>query len=329
MSFISNANTKGRNGVLRISADGLQNLTIFGFLVIVIIMAILIEPKFLGPQNISNVLMQISNIVIVSSLVTMVLNTGNLDLSVGGVGAMGGVLYAWFAREGISVPVSIIIALVGGCLIGLSSGFFISRFRIPSFLITMSTMYLARGIAYIGAEGSVITSGLPGNFSLIGEKFLGPIPMPIIYAFVFFLFSMFIQNKTLLGKKAYAIGSNIKTAEFSGIDIQKVVIPLYMLTGLAAAFVGVVVSARFNQADCTILPGFEFDVVIATVLGGTNITGGKGTILGMLMGSLILGILTNVLNMMGVILYYQYVFKGVLLIVAIVYNNAIRKVVRI
>jgi ribose/xylose/arabinose/galactoside ABC-type transport system permease subunit len=322
-------NPKRKKGVFKLSADGLQNLTIFSLLVIVITIAIIAEPKFLGMQNISNVLIQISNIVLVSSLVTMVLNTGNLDLSVSGVGAMGGVLYAWFAREGVSVPLSIIIALVSGCLIGFSNGFFISRFGIPSFIITISTMYIARGIAYIGAEGSVITSGLPGSFSLIGEKFLGPIPLPIVYAFVFFIISLFVQNRTLLGKKAYAIGSNIKTAAYSGINIQKVIIPLYTLTGFAAAFVGVVVSARFNQADCTILPGFETDVIIASILGGTDINGGRGTILGMLMGALILGILTNVLNMMGVILYYQYVLKGILLIVGIVFNNTIRKTARI
>jgi ribose transport system permease protein len=102
-----------------------------------------------------------------------------------------------------------------------------------------------------------------------------------------------------------------------------------MFAGLAAAFAGVVVSARFNQADCRILPGFEIDVVIAAVLGGTNINGGRGTVFGTLMGALIIGILTNVLNMMGVILYYQYVVKGIILIVAIVFNNAVRRTVKI
>lgn len=314
---------------LKLGADGMQNLTIFGLLVVLIIVASIIEPKFLGIQNISNVLMQISSIVIVSSVITMVLNTGNLDLSVGGVGAMAGVLYAVFARAGLSVPLSATLAILSGGVIGLSNGLIISSFRIPSFIVTIATMYIARGIAFIGAEGSVITSGLPGNFSNLGEKFLGPVPLPLLYALGFILLFIFMQNKTVLGKMAYAIGANIKTSDYSGISIRKVVTSIYTLAGLSAAFAGVVVSARFNQADCRILPGFEIDVVIASVLGGTNINGGRGTVVGMLIGALILGILTNVLNMMGLILYYQYVVKGVLLVIAIVYNNAMRKAIRI
>jgi ribose/xylose/arabinose/galactoside ABC-type transport system permease subunit len=170
---------------------------------------------------------------------------------------------------------------------------------------------------------------LPGDFSNLGEKFLGPVPLPLVYALGFILLFIFMQNKTVLGKMAYAIGANIKTSDYSGISIRKVVTSIYTLAGLAAAFAGVVVSARFNQADCRILPGFEIDVVIASVLGGTNINGGRGTVVGMLIGALILGILTNVLNMMGLILYYQYVVKGVLLVIAIVYNNAMRKAIRI
>ena len=314
---------------LKLSSDALQNLTIFGLLVVLVIIASIIEPKFLGVQNLSNVLMQISSIVMVSSVITLVLNTGNLDLSVGGVGAMAGVLYAVFARDGLPIMQSAILAVLLGGLVGFINGSLISTLRLPSFIITIATMYIARGIAFIGAEGSVITSGLPGSFGNLGEAFLGPVPIPLVYALLFFIVFLFIQNKTVLGKQAYAIGSNIKAAELSGISIRKVVTTIYTLAGLAAAFAGVVVSARFNQADCRILPGFEIDVVIASVLGGTDLGGGRGTVFGMLIGALILGILTNVLNMMGLILYYQYVIKGIVLVVAIVYNNYIRKTVKL
>jgi ribose/xylose/arabinose/galactoside ABC-type transport system permease subunit len=329
MTSSSSANGSIKKNGFKFSADGLQNLTIFGLLVLMVIIAPIIEPKFLGIQNISNVLMQISSIVIVSSVITIVLNTGNLDLSVGGVGAMAGVLYAVFARAGMPVYLSALLAIICGGFIGFSNGIIISTFRLPSFIITIATMYIARGIAFIGAEGSVITSGLPGDFSNLGEGFLGPIPLPLVYALVFFIVFLFIQNMTVLGKQAYAIGSNIKAAEFSGINIKKSVTIIFMLAGLAAAFAGVVVSARFNQADCRILPGFEIDVVIASVLGGTSISGGRGTVIGMVIGALILGILTNILNMEGLILYYQYVIKGILLVVAIVYNNAMRKAIKI
>jgi ribose/xylose/arabinose/galactoside ABC-type transport system permease subunit len=329
MDSSNNNHKNSNNRRLKLSADALQNITIFGLLVVLVIIASIIEPAFLGVQNLSNVLMQISSVVMVSSVVTLVLNTGNLDLSVGGVGAMAGVLYAVFARAGLPIAQSAILAILCGGIVGLINGSLISTLRLPSFIITVATMYIARGIAFIGAEGSVITSGLPGSFGNLGEVFLGTVPIPLVYAFIFFVVFLFIQNKTVLGKQAYAIGSNIKAAELSGISIRRVVTTIYTFVGLAAAFTGVVVSARFNQADCRILPGFEIDVVIASVLGGTDLGGGRGTVFGMLIGALILGILTNVLNMMGLILYYQYVIKGIVLVVAIVYNNYIRKTVKI
>ncbi len=171
----------------------------------------------------------------------------------------------------------------------------------------------------------MITAGLPGNFGNMGQGFLGPLPLPLVYALIIFAFFLVFQNRTVMARKAYTIGANIKAAELSGISIFKVVTSIFTLTGVVAAFAGVVMTARFGQADCKILPGFEVDCVIAAVLGGTDINGGRGTVFGTLIGALIVGVLSNVLNMMGLVLYYQYVIKGVVLILAIVFNSAIRR----
>lgn len=329
MSNLLGNETKAKNLSLRLSADGIQNTAILGIFLLMCLIVSIIEPKFLSLQNFSNILMQVSSIVMVSSAVTMVLITGNLDLSVGGVGAMAGVLYAIFARAGVPVFYSAILSVMCGAAIGFLNGSIISTMRLPSFIITMATMYMARGIAYIGAEGAVITTGLPGNFGNMGEKFLGPIPLPLMYTFIIFAVFVFFQNKTVIAKKAYAIGSNIVTSELSGISIKKVVTLIFTLTGAVAAFAGVVVTARFAQADCKILPGFEIDCVIAAVLGGTDINGGRGTVFGMLIGALIVGVLSNVLNMLGFPLYYQNVIKGLVLVLAIVLNRTVRKFAKV
>jgi ribose/xylose/arabinose/galactoside ABC-type transport system permease subunit len=329
MSNLLNNEMKAKNISLKLSADGVQNTAVLGIFLLMCLIVSIIEPKFLSLQNFSNILMQVSSIIIVSSAVTMVLISGNLDLSVGGVGAMAGVLYAIFARAGIPVIYSALLAVLCGAVIGFLNGSIISTMRLPSFIITMATMYMARGIAYIGAEGAVITTGLPGNFGNMGEKFLGPIPLPLIYTFIIFVLFVFFQNKTVIAKQAYAIGSNIVTSELSGISIKKVVTLIFTLSGAMAAFAGVVVTARFAQADCKILPGFEIDCVIAAVLGGTDINGGRGTVFGMLIGALIVGVLSNVLNMLGLPLYYQNVIKGLVLVLAIVLNRTVRKLAKV
>jgi ribose/xylose/arabinose/galactoside ABC-type transport system permease subunit len=163
----------------------------------------------------------------------------------------------------------------------------------------------------------------------MGQGFLGPIPLPLIYTFIIFGAFIFLQNFTVMAKQAYTIGSNIKTAELSGIPISRVVTIIFTLSGLVAGFAGVIVTSRFAQADCKILPGFEADCIIAAVLGGTDINGGRGTVFGMIIGALIVGVLSNVLNMLGFPIYYQNVIKGAVLIVAIVLNTAIRRIVKV
>jgi ribose transport system permease protein len=326
MSTLADSRGRGRNAIFKLSADTFQNLAVSAIFLVMCVVVALVEPKFLSLQNFSNVLMQVSSVIMVGSAVTMVLISGNLDLSVGGVGAMAGVLYAWLARDGMALLPAAIVAIAAGALIGLVNGSIISAFRLPSFIITMATMYIARGVAYILAEGAVITAGLPGNFGNMGQGFLGPLPLPLVYALGIFVFFLVLQNRTVLARKAYTIGANIKTAELSGTSIFKVVTSIFTLTGIMAAFAGVVMTARFGQADCKILPGFEVDCAIAAVLGGTDINGGRGTVFGTLIGALIVGVLSNVLNMLGLVQYYQYVIKGLVLILAIVFNGAIRRI---
>ena len=326
----ADAKTKTR-GVqeLKLTADGLQNLTILGIFIVICVVGFLLEPSlFISSANISNILVSTSSTIITASGVTLVLITGNLDLSVGGVGAMAGVLFGLFAKAGVPMGLSAVLAVLCGMLCGFLSGLIISALNLPSFIISLAFKYIAGGIALIGAGGAIISAGLPGNIGHLGRVVLG-IPLPIVYAIVIFLIFMFIQNKTVFASQCYAIGSNMGAAKLSGIGTVRVVSTVFMLTGILAAFTGVVITARFSVADSGVLPGFENDCIIAAVLGGTDINGGRGTVFGMIIGALIVGVLTNIMNMLGLRIYTQNVVKGVVLVLAIVLNNTIRKKVKV
>ena len=308
-----------------ISPVAFQNLIILGILIIISVGMSVASDKFLSATNFSNLLVQASMVVITGSAVNLLIISGHLDLSIGGIVAMAGVLYALFCQAKIPpYPWAALFAvLIAGTLMGLLNGILVTRLRMPFFIATLGVMYITRGIAYIGAKGTTIAFGLPANFPYLGNKSLGPIPLPIVYTVIIFLVFLFIQTKTVLGKQSFATGSNIKAAKLSGINTKKVITLLYVLSGSMAAFSGLLFTARIGVADCTIGQGFEFDVIIASVLGGTSISGGKGSIIGMVVGALLLRVLTNGLNLIGLASYYQSVISGIILILAILLNRFI------
>ncbi len=329
MASVNQTEMIAKKGKIKFTPDGVQNLTIFGIFLIICIFGFIREPGlFLTGANMMNILVSTSSVIITASAVTMVLISGNLDLSVAGVGAMAGVLFGVFALNGIPVPLAAILSVGCGALCGFISGFIISKLSLPSFIISLAFKYIAGGIALIGAGGSIISSGLPGDIGNLGATY-GGVPMPVVYAIAIFIIFLVIQNKTVFASKTYAIGANIKAAKLSGINTVKSITGVFTLSGIAAAFTGVIIASRFNVADSGILPGFETDCIIAAVLGGTDINGGRGTVFGMIIGALIIGVLGNIMNMMGLAIYNQSIVKGVVLILAIVLNNFIRSKVRV
>jgi len=313
---------------VKLTADSLQNLAIFLVLFIIFVIGTIVEPdNFLTGSNISNMMVAASSIIIVASAVTMVLISGNLDLSVGGIGAMSAVLFGLMTKHGVAVPFAIVITVLLGALIGFLTGFIITKFLLPSFLISLAFDYIARGIALIGAHGAVVFD-LPNEVTLIGKTING-IPLPTVYALITVIVFIWIQNKTVFAAQAYSIGANEKAAQYSGISRLKVVTIIFTITGALCAFVGVVITSRFFAADSGILKSLGNDCIIAAVLGGTDINGGRGTVLGMLIGAFVVTALTNIMNMQGITIYTQDVVRGIVLILAILMNNVIRSKVKI
>lgn len=314
---------------LKFSANGVQNLTMLGLLIVIWIVGSIQFPDIFNTwENIRNILVSSTSVIITASAVTLVLISGNLDLSVAGVGAMSGVLFGLFTISGTPVWLSAVFAILCGTTSGFLNGFIISHFKQPSFIISLVFKYFTSGIALIASNGQSIASGMPGNVKSIAQTISG-LPLPIIYAAVISLIFLFIQNKTVFASQTYAIGSNIKTAKFSGINTVKVITTTFMLSGTLAAFTGIIIVSRFSVADCSMLPGLETDCIIAAVLGGTDINGGRGTVLGMIIGALILFTITQIMNFQNVAIYYQQIIKGIVLVFAILANDTIRKKIRV
>lgn len=313
---------------IKLTADALQNLAILLVLVIIFIIGFILEPTlFFTGSNITNMVVSASSIIIVASAVTIVLISGNLNLSVGGVSAMSAVLFGLMTKHSVPIAAALLISVVIGCFVGFLTGFIITQFLLPSFLISLAFDYITRGIALIGANGAVVF-GLPAGVTSIGMTING-IPLPAVYALVTAAIFIWIQSKTVFAAQAYAIGANEKSAQLSGISRRKIVTTIFAINGALCAFVGVVITSRFLAADSGISKTLGNDCIIAAVLGGTDINGGRGTVLGMLIGALLITALTNIMNMQGVTIYTQDVVRGMVLILAILMNNLIRDKVKI
>lgn len=312
----------------RLTPDGVQNLTILGIFLIACLVGYLYEPKlFLSKTNILNIFVSSSSIIMVASAVTLVLITGNLNLSVGGVGAMSAVLFSLMTRNGMDISLALLLAVLSGGFAGFLCGYSIAAMLLPSFIISLAFKYICRGVALIGANGAVVF-GLPYEVSQIGGTVAG-FPLPMVYALAIVAIFMFIQSRTVFGSKCHAIGSNINAAKLSGIDDKQVITGVFVLSGMVAAFAGIVLTSRVTAGDSGIFPSLESDCIIAAVLGGTDINGGRGTVFGMLIGALFITVLTNIMNMQGLTIYIQDVVKGAVLVLAILLNNIIKNRVRV
>ncbi|WP_066645232.1 ABC transporter permease [Christensenella timonensis] len=313
---------------LKMTSDGVQNLTIFLIFVAACIVGFILQPDlFFGYTNILNIFVNSSSIIMVGAAVTLVLISGNLDLSVGGVGAMGAVLFGLMSIAGIPVLLAAVLSVLAGAGFGFLSGYSIAKFKLPSFIISLAFSYICRGVALIGAGGAVVFN-LPQDIGVIGQT-IGGVPLPMVYALIAVVIFMIIQSKTTFGSKVYAVGSNMTSAKLSGINDKKVVSRVFMGSGMMAAFAGVVLTSRLAAADSGIFPELHADCIIVAVLGGTDINGGRGTVFGMLIGALFIAVLTNIMNMQGMTEYIQNVVRGVVLILAILMNNIIRDRIKV
>lgn len=304
----------------------LKSQSVIALLVMCIILSFLSD-RFLTGENAWNVMRQISVNVIISVGMTMVILTGGIDLSVGSVLAFAGAVTAWMLKFGaefsdlnLYIGFTLIGALVGGilagALLGWFNGFTITRFKIPPFVATLAMLTIARGFTMLLTRGFPITN-LGDNMTFLGTGWFLGIPMPVWISTVIVLMAVVLTKRTTLGRHIYAIGGNETAARLSGVKIRKVKLIVYTIAGALAGIGGIIVTARLDSAQPNAGISFELDSIAAVVIGGTSLSGGKGTIMGTVQGALIIGILNNGLVLLNVSPFWQQVIKGIVILLAV------------
>jgi len=275
---------------------------------------------FLKITNLINVARQISMLGIASVGMAFVLLLGGIDLSIGSVVTIVNIGIAWLMVKADVPPViACTIALVGSTTIGFLNGYIIAKVKMPPLIVTLSSMIMIEGFAYIICKGVPIF-GFPKGFAFIGQGYIGPVPFPVIILIFILAIGAYILNKTYFGRYFYAVGGNEEASKLSGINVDRVKYLVYSLSGFFAGIAGIVMLSRTNSGQVTSGKGFEFDVLTAVVLGGVSVNGGFGRISNVVAGVLIIGILSNGLVLLNVSAYIQMVIKGAVLMSAVAFD---------
>ncbi len=302
---------------------------IYLVLVAMVVAMSFMSPVFLSQDNLLNIIRQVAVIGLISLGVTLVIISKGIDLSSGSTLALTAVMAASFGQAGdwaakmypnipeLPVIVPIFVALAVGTAVGTFNGLLVAKTGIPAFIATLGTYVSVRGLALLYSDGRPIST-LTESYQYIGQGYILGIPVPVILFLAFAFVTWVMLNHTKFGKNIYAIGGNVVAAEVSGVNVQRNLIKIYMYAGMLAGVAGLVLSARLNTGQPGMGVAYELDAIAATTIGGTSHSGGIGTIQGAVVGTLILGVLNNGLNLMGVSAYWQQIIKGIIIVSAVI-----------
>ncbi|WP_406677996.1 ABC transporter permease [Moorella sp. ACPs] len=296
-----------------------------------------LSPNFLTKSNFLDIARVVSINGIMAAGMTLVILTGGIDLSVGSIFALAGVITAALIPGSYSespfvttfklpVPAAILVGLLVGILIGYINGLVITRFRIEPFVVTLGMMSFARGLTYLYSGGYPINfKPMPPGFQWVGQGYVFGLPTPTIIFLLVIALCWWILRYTTFGRTIYAIGGNEEAARLSGMNTRRIKRLTYLFLGALAAFSGIVMASRVAAGSPVAGIGYELDVIAGVVIGGTSLAGGRGSIFGTVLGVFMLGVIENGLNLLGVSTYYQYIIKGMILIMATGIDGYFRK----
>lgn len=301
----------------------MEQKSLIALLVLIAIVSTL-SPNFFTINNLFNILQQTSVNAIMAVGMTLVILTSGIDLSVGSLLALTGAVAASIVGIEVNALVAVAAALALGAAIGAVTGVIVAKGRVQAFIATLVMMLLLRGVTMVYTNGSPVNTGFTENADLFGWFGIGRplgVPTPVWIMGIVFLAAWYMLHHTRLGRYIYALGGNEAATRLSGINVNKIKIIVYSLCGLLASLAGIIEVARLSSAQPTAGTGYELDAIAAVVLGGTSLAGGKGRIVGTLIGALILGFLNNGLNLLGVSSYYQMIVKAVVILLAVLVDN--------
>jgi ribose transport system permease protein len=308
-------------GMQKRKAFKIQGLgSIIGLLLIIVVLSFMAD-NFLTLNNLLNVLRQISINALIAFGMTFVILTGGIDLSVGSILALSSAVTAGLMAGGADTFVAVAAGLGAGVVMGAVNGLIVAKGRLAPFIVTLATMTIFRGLTLVYTGGTPIT-GLNKDFALFGKGYFLQIPMPVIWMVVAFAVLYIVLKHTTFGRRVYAIGSNEEATWLSGISTSRTKVMVYAISGLLASISGLILTSRLNSAQPTAGASYELDAIAAVVLGGTSLSGGKGRIVGTLIGAVIIGVLNNGLNLLDVSSFYQQVVKGAVILVAVLFDRS-------
>lgn len=294
-----------------------QNLGIIGILLGMCIIMAIATPNFLRSDNLFSVARAFSYITIMAIGECLVIITAGIDLSIGSVFGLAGIITTVaLTKWGLGIFASILIGLATGAIVGFFNGLLITKVHLPPFIATLGTMSIARGICFVVTRGYPII-GLPEEFLVIGQGYLGIIPIPVILMLAMVIVFSILLNRTVFGRRIYALGGNEEATRISGVNVQRIKLIVYTLAGVLAGFAGIITASRLGVGQPVGGDGYEMDAVAAVIIGGASLSGGRGTMSGVLIGAAIMGVLNNALVLLNVSAYWQDIVIGCVIIVAV------------
>ncbi|MDZ7343513.1 MAG: ABC transporter permease [candidate division KSB1 bacterium] len=284
----------------------------------------LVSAHFLTLDNLINVTLQTSIIAIIAVGMTFVILTAGIDLSVGSLVALSGMVAAWILKFNLPSAVGLPLAIAGGLTVGMISGaiagFFVTYFRVTPFIVTLALMTVWRGLAYSWVDGRPIW-GLPESFDVLGSGRLAGIPFPSLVMVAVYVFAFVVLKHTPFGRNVYAVGGNAEAARLAGIPTSKILMTVYLVCGVLASLSGVLLASRMSSGQPNAGLMYELDVIAAVVVGGASLFGGRGSITGTFIGAMLIGVLRNGLNLTGVGSYVQQIVLGLVILFAVLLDQ--------
>lgn len=307
----------------RFKAWLIEQKSLIALLVLILVVSFL-SPNFFTADNLLNILRQTSVNAIIAVGMTLVILTAGIDLSVGSILALTSAFAAAMVGADLPVIIAIPAALLAGAALGGVSGAIIAKGKVQAFIATLVTMTALRGFTMVFTDGRPISTGFSETsdaFAVLGTGYWLGIPVPIWIMVLVFALAWYLLNHTRLGRYIYALGGNEAATRLSGINVDRVKIAVYTLCGALSALAGLIVTSRLSSAQPTAGMGYELDAIAAVVVGGTSLMGGKGRIMGTLIGALIIGFLNNALNLLDVSSYYQMIAKAAVILLAVMVDT--------
>ena len=293
----------------------LMKYVMYLFLILMCIVLTVASDKFLTVTNLMTIIKQISIQSIVAIGMTMIIISGNIDLSVGSLVALCSVSGAMIMNKGLPMIAAVIASVIIGALVGFITGGVTAKLKLHSFLVTLSLMTALRGLAQTMTNGRPV-AGLPSAFGKIASASIGPVPLLVIYMIVLYAIFMYVMKYTAFGRSIYAVGSNQESARLSGINIEMVKTMVFVISGALCGIAGVLLTAKVRSGDPTCANAWEMDTIAGAIIGGTDMNGGEGKL-----GLLFVGILANGMVLLGVSAYMQSVIKGLVIFMAVIINS--------